>query len=366
MSASKKILGFGNPLLDISAHVEQTTLDEWGATLNNAILAEDKHQPLYAQLVAKHEVDYIAGGATLNSIRVAQWALSALDSPSCTSFVGCIGKDEFGSTMKKQLDHNGVQPLFLEVDPAADPKNKTGTCAVLVKDKERSLIANLAAAELYKIEHFESAEIQEAVSAASIYYMAGFPLTHEGGQATVKSVCKHASENPDKILCMNVSAPFIVQVPPFRAMLLEALKHCTYVFCNESEAEELANAMEWKDATTTEARAQKMSELPSDRADGLIAVVTQGSECTIVAKKGSAPASYPVKKNPWELTQEAIIDSNGAGDAFVGGFISQLALGKEESECVRMGHFAAGTIIQQSGCTCPEYSTVADVLKANK
>ena len=46
---------------------------------------------------------------------------------------------------------------------------------------------------------------------------------------------------------MNVSAPFIVQVPPFRAALLEALKHCTYVFCNESEAEEFANAMEWKD-----------------------------------------------------------------------------------------------------------------------
>ena len=41
-----KILGFGNPLLDISATVEQTVLDEWGASLNNAILAEEKHQPL--------------------------------------------------------------------------------------------------------------------------------------------------------------------------------------------------------------------------------------------------------------------------------------------------------------------------------
>ena len=41
-----KILGFGNPLLDISATVEQAVLDEWGASLNNAILAEEKHQPL--------------------------------------------------------------------------------------------------------------------------------------------------------------------------------------------------------------------------------------------------------------------------------------------------------------------------------
>ena len=45
-STMSKILGFGNPLLDISATVEQTVLDEWGASLNNAILAEEKHQPL--------------------------------------------------------------------------------------------------------------------------------------------------------------------------------------------------------------------------------------------------------------------------------------------------------------------------------
>lgn len=40
--------------------------------LNNAILAEAKHQPLFNELVANYKVDYIAGGATQNSIRVAQ------------------------------------------------------------------------------------------------------------------------------------------------------------------------------------------------------------------------------------------------------------------------------------------------------
>lgn len=56
MAATKSILGFGNPLLDISATVEQAVLDEWGVTLNNAIMAEPKHQPLYAQLAASHPV----------------------------------------------------------------------------------------------------------------------------------------------------------------------------------------------------------------------------------------------------------------------------------------------------------------------
>ena len=69
----------------------------------------------------------------------------------------------------------------------------TGTCAVLVKDNERSLIANLAAAEKYDKAHFDSAEIQAVVKDAGIYYMAGFPLTHAGGAATVQAILEHLS-----------------------------------------------------------------------------------------------------------------------------------------------------------------------------
>lgn len=43
--------------------------------LNDQILAEDKHVPMYKELAAQSEVEYIAGGATQNSIRVAQWML---------------------------------------------------------------------------------------------------------------------------------------------------------------------------------------------------------------------------------------------------------------------------------------------------
>ena len=57
------------------------------------------------------------------------------------------------------------------------------------------------------------------------------------------------------------------------------------------------------------------------------------------------------------LAKEKLVDTNGAGDAFVGGFLSQLVVGKDVQECCRAGNFAAHVIIQRSGCTFPEKPT---------
>ncbi|WP_348226176.1 PfkB family carbohydrate kinase, partial [Salmonella enterica] len=80
----------GNPLLDISAVVDDEFLTKYDIKLNNAILAEDKHLPMYDEMSSKFNVEYIAGGATQNSIKVAQWMLQI---PGATSYMGSIGKD---------------------------------------------------------------------------------------------------------------------------------------------------------------------------------------------------------------------------------------------------------------------------------
>ena len=54
--ADLRIMGFGNPLLDISAVVEDDVLEKWGVTMNNAILAEDKHKPMCAPSHARTPV----------------------------------------------------------------------------------------------------------------------------------------------------------------------------------------------------------------------------------------------------------------------------------------------------------------------
>ena len=57
---------------------------------------------MYAELAASHTVEYIAGGAPQNAIRVAQWVLAK---PGATAFVGCIGRDGFGAQIEKARGH---------------------------------------------------------------------------------------------------------------------------------------------------------------------------------------------------------------------------------------------------------------------
>ncbi|KAM7171433.1 adenosine kinase isoform 4-T4 [Macrochelys suwanniensis] len=80
-----------------------------------------------------------------------------------------------------------------------------------------------------------------------------------------------------------------------------------------------------------------------------IVVFTQGKEDTIMATENEVTA-FPVL----DSDQSEIIDTNGAGDAFVGGFLSQLVYDRLLTECIRAGHYAASVIIKRSGCTFPE------------
>lgn len=50
-----------------------------------------------------------------------------------------------------------------------------------------------------------------------------------------------------------------------------------------------------------------------------------------------------------------LVDTNGAGDAFVGGFLAKLACGCDLEACVSAGNYAARQIIQVSGCKIPSF-----------
>uniref|UniRef100_A0A2P2K177 Adenosine kinase n=1 Tax=Rhizophora mucronata TaxID=61149 RepID=A0A2P2K177_RHIMU len=233
MASEGSLLGMGNPLLDISAVVDEEFLRKYDIKLNNAILAEDKHLPMYEEMVTKYNVEYTAGGATQNSIRVAQWMLQT---PGATSYMGCIGKDKFGEEMKKNIKLAGVNVHYYE-----DVSAPTGTCAVCVVGGERSLTANLSAANCYKSEHLKLPENWALVEKAKYIYIAGFFLTVSPD--SIQLVANHAAAN-NKVFMMNLSAPFICEF--FKDAQEKFLPYMDFLFGNETEARTFSKVHGWE------------------------------------------------------------------------------------------------------------------------
>ena len=334
------LFGIGNPLLDVSAEVSTEVLDKYKIKANDAVLAEESHLPLYDEFASLPNVEYIAGGATLNGIRVAQWMLQV---PGATTYMGCIGQDKFGETMESCAKADGVNVQFLK-----DEKTPTGKCAVVITGHNRSLVTDLQAANCYKLEHLKAPENFALVEKARFYYIAGFFMTGPTGPDCIMTIAKHACEY-NKTFTMNLSAPFLMQVPPFKAALMSAMPYIDVLFGNETEAVTFAETEGWGTKDIAEI-AMKISKFPKENgARGRTVVFTQGTEPTIVASEGKI-LQFPITP----LKPEQLVDTNAAGDAFVGGYLSQLVLGKSIRECARAGMHSAHLIIQHSGCTFPK------------
>lgn len=332
---SAVLLGMGNPLLDISSKVDKDMLDKYGLENGNQILAEEKHMPLYEELAARPDVQYIAGGATQNSIRVAQWMLQEAGQ---TAYFGCVGADKYADTMREVCTKDGIAVHYMVDGPA------TGTCAVCVVDDDRSLVANLAAANNYKVDHLKQPEIAAIMEGAKVIYSAGFFIT--ACSEAVIAAAEHCKDN-GKTYAVNISAPFICEVPPFKATLDQAIGMADFVFGNETEAAAFGKVEGWETTDVAEI-ALKIAQTKAGAKTPTV-VITQGKDATIVAKDG-AVTKYDVPA----VDASEIVDTNGAGDAFVGGFLAAFIKGQDTAACCAAGNFAASTIIRTSGTALPD------------
>jgi len=211
---------------------------------------------------------------------------------------------------------------------------------VLINKKERSLVAYLAACSNYKISHLLSDPIKPVWENASIIYTTGYFLGPVSPDS-ILHLAKHAHEN-NKTFCVNISAPFVCEF--FNDQLMSIMPYVDFLFGNESEALAFAKKHGYEDDSPT-ATVVKLADLPKEnKKKPRHAIVTQGKNPTLVAVNGKL-TSYKVDLVP----NEKIVDLNGAGDAFVGGFLAYLSQGYDISACVLAGHYSAGKIITVSG-----------------
>ncbi|XP_025195500.1 adenosine kinase 1-like [Melanaphis sacchari] len=325
------IVGFGNPLLDMTVVGDQNLLDKYDLKNNNAILAEEKHMPLYEELMKNENTEYTAGGSAQNSLRVAQWIL---EKPNVAVFFGAVGQDKYSEILKLKANNEGV-----DVKYQYSSKKPTGTCAVIVTNngKDRSLCANLSAAETFTEDHLDVPENKIIIENAKFYLATGFFL--QVNAKAVQKIAKVAFERKCPFL-YNMSAPFIYQF--YMDSVMSIFRFVNIVVGNDEEAKAFSEGQNWN-LDNIEEIASKLSTFDIENGNRLV-IITQGEKSVLVVKDGVI-THYPVPKLP----ASDIIDSNGAGDAFIGGFISKYILGCPIKTCVEAGINAGSYIIQQPG-----------------
>ena len=319
----------GNPLLDISATVKPELLAKHNLKSNDAILTEDE---AIFQDMGEYKVDYIAGGATQNSIRVAQWILGL---KNASAYFGCVGQDKYSETLTEAARAAGVNVRYQR------SPHPTGRCAVLITGQDRSLVTKLDAANHFTVAHLDEPDNWKVVQAAQAVYSAGFFLTVS--VESMLKVGKFCAEN-NKTYCLNLSAPFLIQF--FKDQMMSVMPYADIVFGNETEALTYAETFNLgtKDISKI---AQAISMLPKENGSkGRMVVITQGADPVVCVHNGVV-TTFEAERLP----ADKIVDTNGAGDAFVGGFLAQYCQGADLATMVRCGIWAATHIIQRSGCT---------------
>ncbi|XP_026845228.1 adenosine kinase isoform X1 [Drosophila persimilis] len=327
------LVGCGNPLLDISAIVPMDFLQKYEMKEDDAILAEERHMPIYRELVDGFQAEFLAGGSVQNSLRIAQWILGQ---PKVAVFFGCVGEDEYADILMEKARSAG-----LDVHYQIKKDVPTGTCAVLITGTHRSLCANLAAANNFTIDHLDQPLNKALVDNALYYYISGFFLTVNPPSIMQVAATALAKQRP---FLMNLSAPFISQF--YMAPLLAVMPYVDIIFGNEAEAHAFATAQGWPTEDLREIGKRLVALDKLNPARPRIAILTQGCDPVLLIQRDSVE-EFPVTR----LAVHEIVDTNGAGDAFVGGFLSQFVQGKSLDVCIRCGNYAAGHIIKNPGCT---------------
>lgn len=209
-----------------------------------------------------------------------------------------------------------------------------------------SLCTNLAAAEKFTLEFIEKPENWSIVENGKYYFVGGFFITHDGGYNTAIKLSKYAADNK-KPFALNLSAPFLSQF--FKERLDAVLHNADIVFGNETEARTYSEVAGWG-TTDVKEIAKKLSQLPKGNSVPRTVVITQGADETVVAT-GDDVQVFPVHK----VEDKDIVDTNGAGDAFCGGFMGLYAQGIHDvARCVKAGHYLASLCIKQVGPTFPK------------
>ncbi len=315
------VIGIGNALVDTEFVVDEQTLLHTGLTRGNMTLTDEAGQKaLFASLaqMKNFAVKQAGGGSGANS-------MVAFANLGGRAYYHCrVGDDELGAFYLQDLADNGVTTN----DSFAKVVGTTGTCAVLVsEDGERTMQTDLGVSSA-----IDNANVDfETLTGANWLYLEGYLAMSPSIAPAITKLRQQAGVHGVRI-AVSFADPAVVKFA--KEGLLSMLGNgVSLIFCNIEEAQLFTGKKQHK------ACAKALVEYAQ------LAVVTGGSEPTVIAKKDGDDIVVLEVPTP----SVNVVDTNGAGDSYAGAFLYALTQHYALEECGALAGAVASRVVGQFG-----------------
>ncbi|MFE3515723.1 ribokinase [Streptomyces sp. NPDC059166] len=281
-----------------------TAIAVLGST-NMDLVAYVARAPGRGETVTGREFRTVPGGKGANQ------ALAAARAGGRVVMIGAVGTDEFGSALRANLDHAGVDTELLHT--VAGP---SGTAHIVVDDDGSNAIVVIPGANgtMTSLGPGDRAAVTQA---DLLLLQLELPL------ATVTEAARAARARGVR----TILTPSPVQ--PLPPELLDAVD---LLVPNEHEAARLTGKVE------PHAAAQLLlRQVPE-------VVITLGGKGCLHAARGSEPVLLPAHR-------VSVVDTTGAGDTFVGALAVALGEGRAAPDAVAWASKAAALCVQRHGAS---------------
>ena len=342
-----KYMSFGSPLMDCIADVSKEFIERNEIELDSTIHKNLSEVKFLDEFLTQHEIKYIPGGCQFNAMRVFNWMLDK-DKSDVIGFLGSVGKiGSYGQKYQNLLKEENIIPIFETID-----KQITGLCLVMCCDRDRAHITDLGASVSIS-EDFVSRNWDKFKDVELIYTELFILKTKE-------KICFDLAQfglRDETTYGFNLPSEYFLKT--YKGKIEKLCQHADIIFANEQEAQlfcqllhfEIKNKEDIKDIAL-----QLCKNIPKiNKNKKRIVVVTCGPRPAYVCEydhKGKM-VTFQGSFDVWDVPPEEIVDTNGAGDSFAGGFLSQFVKGKSLDICMKAGHWAASVIIRKRGCQIP-------------
>jgi ribokinase len=276
-------------------------------SINMDLVVRAAHFPAPGETIQGEDLVTYPGGKGANQ------AVAAARQGSRVSMIGRVGDDPYGDELIENLKRNQIDAALVRRDEAP-----TGTAIVVVDEKGQNSILVSPGANGRVVP--EDVEIASLIDLKMVVFQLEIPLE------TVMRGSQLARQHSAKVL---------LNPAPARALPDELLANVDYLLPNETELS-LLSGQPVKDTTTAEAAARALLE------KGVPAiVVTLGSNGSLIVT-GDEVRHVP----PFAVK---VVDTTGAGDAFIGGFASALLRGSAPEEAARYGNACGALAASKRG-----------------